>query len=41
MMRDIRTGIVAAVSVRVVEPVFERQTKTKLGSRQWMKVARA
>ena len=27
-----RTGIVAAVSVRVVEPVFESQTKTKLGS---------
>jgi topoisomerase-4 subunit B len=29
---DIRTGIVAAVSVRVQEPVFESQTKTKLGS---------
>ncbi|WP_121355113.1 DNA topoisomerase IV subunit B [Flavisolibacter nicotianae] len=29
---DIRQGIVAAVSVRVVEPVFESQTKTKLGS---------
>src|SRR6266487_1610354 len=29
---DIRTGIVAAVSLRVVEPVFESQTKTKLGS---------
>src|SRR5687768_856979 len=29
---DIRTSIVAAVSVRVVEPVFESQTKTKLGS---------
>ena len=29
---DIRTGIAAAVSVRVVEPVFESQTKTKLGS---------
>ncbi len=29
---DIRQGIVAAVAVRVVEPVFESQTKTKLGS---------
>ena len=29
---DIRTGITAAVSVRVMEPVFESQTKTKLGS---------
>ena len=29
---DIRQSIVAAVSVRVVEPVFEWQTKTKLGS---------
>ncbi len=29
---DIRGAIVAAVSVRVVEPVFESQTKTKLGS---------
>ncbi len=29
---DIRSGIVAAVSVRVQEPVFESQTKTKLGS---------
>ncbi len=29
---DIRQGIVAAVSVRIVEPVFESQTKTKLGS---------
>jgi topoisomerase-4 subunit B len=29
---DIRTGIVAAVAVKVVEPVFESQTKTKLGS---------
>ncbi|MDE6811937.1 MAG: type IIA DNA topoisomerase subunit B [Muribaculaceae bacterium] len=29
---DIRNGIVAAVSVRIQEPVFESQTKTKLGS---------
>ena len=29
---DVRTSIVAAVSVRVQEPVFESQTKTKLGS---------
>ena len=29
---DIRQGIVAAISVRVQEPVFESQTKTKLGS---------
>jgi topoisomerase-4 subunit B len=29
---DIRGGIVAAVAVKVVEPVFESQTKTKLGS---------
>ncbi len=30
---DIRSGIVAAVSIKVEEPVFESQTKTKLGSR--------
>jgi topoisomerase-4 subunit B len=29
---DIRQAIVAAISVRVEEPVFESQTKTKLGS---------
>ncbi len=30
--KDIRASIVAAISVRVQEPVFESQTKTKLGS---------
>lgn len=29
---DIRQSIVAAISVKVMEPVFESQTKTKLGS---------
>ncbi|MCB1233679.1 MAG: type IIA DNA topoisomerase subunit B, partial [Verrucomicrobiae bacterium] len=29
---DIRSGIVAAISLKVEEPVFESQTKTKLGS---------
>ncbi|MCH2234240.1 MAG: type IIA DNA topoisomerase subunit B [Crocinitomicaceae bacterium] len=29
---DIRQSIVAAVAVKVIEPVFESQTKTKLGS---------
>ena len=29
---DVRTSIVAALSVKVQEPVFESQTKTKLGS---------
>jgi topoisomerase-4 subunit B len=29
---DIRQSIVAAISIRVQEPVFESQTKTKLGS---------
>lgn len=30
--QDIRNGLVAAVAVRVIEPIFESQTKTKLGS---------
>ena len=30
---DIRTGVVAAISIKVEEPVFESQTKTKLGSK--------
>ncbi len=29
---DIRTSIIAAMSIKIVEPVFESQTKTKLGS---------
>lgn len=30
---DIRASIIAAISIKVEEPVFESQTKTKLGSR--------
>jgi len=30
---DIRSGIIAAISIKVEEPVFESQTKTKLGSK--------
>ena len=48
---DIREGIEAAISIRIQEPVFESQTKTKLGSqntypngpslRNWMGLAYA
>jgi topoisomerase-4 subunit B len=31
---DIRGSIIAAISIRVQEPVFESQTKTKLGSKE-------
>lgn len=31
---DIRQSIVAAIAIRVQEPVFESQTKTKLGSKE-------
>ena len=31
---DIRQSIVAAIAVKVMEPVFESQTKTKLGSQE-------
>lgn len=31
---DIRNAIVAAVSIKIQEPVFESQTKTKLGSQE-------
>ena len=31
---DIRNGMVGAISVRIQEPVFESQTKTRLGSRE-------
>ncbi len=29
---DIRKSIISAISIKVMEPVFESQTKTKLGS---------
>ena len=31
-MQDVRNGLVAAIAVRVIEPMFESQTKIKLGS---------
>ena len=31
--RDIRYGMAAAISIKIEEPVFESQTKTKLGSK--------
>ena len=31
-LQDIRSGIVASIAINVMEPVFESQTKTKLGS---------
>jgi len=32
-LADVRMGIVAAIAISVSEPIFESQTKTKLGSR--------
>lgn len=31
---DIRMGIIAAIAIKVEEPIFESQTKTKLGSKE-------
>ena len=31
---DIRSSIIAAISIRIQEPMFESQTKTKLGSKE-------
>lgn len=36
-LTDIRNGIIAAVAISVEEPIFESQTKTKLGSRDMCK----
>ena len=36
-LADIRNGIIAAVAISVEEPIFESQTKTKLGSRDMAK----
>jgi topoisomerase-4 subunit B len=36
---DIRASVVAALSIKVEEPVFESQTKTKLGSKIWSREA--
>ena len=33
-VQDVRNGLVAAIAVRVIEPMFESQTKIKLGSLQ-------
>jgi topoisomerase-4 subunit B len=33
VIKEYRAGIVAAISIKVEEPVFESQTKTKLGSK--------
>jgi topoisomerase-4 subunit B len=34
---DIRNGIVAAISIKVMEPIFESQTKIRLGSSEMKK----
>ena len=31
-VQDVRNGLVAAIAIRVIEPLFESQTKIKLGS---------
>lgn len=31
---DIRQSVIAAISIKIIEPVFESQTKTKLGSNE-------